>query len=251
MPYLKRITLPSGSVYTVRDPEAWEAIEELQQLISGVMHYRGRTTTELSDGSTTRPIVIDGEDYYQESGDVVTYKPQGSEIDLDFAWNGSHWDEYGSSGALKALAFKDTASGTVSVPQTATFSGDTLQSSGTYTPEGSVSTPTISLATAGSTDTIHNPTAKTMVEDIDVEEPGVVSGALQYWAVQNETLILKNIVPTNGASITTSDVTVKTGDGAYSSSQPSFTGAQATVAVEGTPSGSVTFTNADETVVVS
>lgn len=251
MPYLKRITLPSGSVYTVRDPEAWEAIEELQQLISGVMHYRGRTTTELSDGSTTRPIVIDGEDYYQESGDVVTYKPQDSETDLDFAWNGSHWDEYGSSGALKALAFKDTASGTVSVPQSATFTGSNLQSTGSYTPEGSVSTPTISLTTGGATDTIHNPTAKTVVEQVDVEDPGVVSGALQYWSVQNETLILKNIVPTSGASITTSDVTVKTGDGAYESSQPMFTGTQDTIEVSGTPSGTITFTNADETVTVS
>ena len=253
-PLLKRITLPSGSVYNITDEAAWQAIQELQEMIAGVMHFRGRTLTEIYDGATTSPIILadDPENpYTPQSGDVVTYTPQGSEHELEFAWTGHQWQEYGSSGALKALAFKDTASGTVSVPQTATFTGSNLQSTGSYTPEGSVSTPTISLTTGGATDTIHNPTAKTVVEQVDVEDPGVVSGALQYWSVQNETLILKNIVPTSGASITTSDVTVKTGDGAYESSQPMFTGTQDTIEVSGTPSGTITFTNADETVTVS
>ena len=116
------VTLPSGNQYYVKDLYARQCIEELYNIVSEVMHYRGRSLTPLEDGSTVNPIVLDGEilPYTAKNGDVVTYRPDHDSdsdsdseepvIELEFAWTGNHWQEYGSSGALKALAFKDTAS---------------------------------------------------------------------------------------------------------------------------------------------
>ena len=80
------------------------------------MHYVGVTTTAISDGSATTPIVISGDNYSPKSGDVVIYGTK----EYIFSASDSKWHEFGSTGSLKALAFKDTASGN-------------------YTPAGSVS----------------------------------------------------------------------------------------------------------------
>lgn len=116
------ITLPSGNRYNIRDNAARQAIEELRAIVAGVMHFRGRTLTELYDGATTSPIILVDDPthpYTPQNGDVVTYRPERDTdsdtdtepiVELEFAWTGHHWQEYGSSGALKALAFKDTAS---------------------------------------------------------------------------------------------------------------------------------------------
>ena len=148
------------------------------------------------------------------------------------------------------------SSGTVSVPTSATFTGNYVKLTGTtvvpstYTSsssptttatnatitevtsgnnleaKGTVGTPTISLATAGTTTTIKNPTSKTVVTSVGVSDPAAAdaSGEKKYYEMSGETLILKKLTAGTGASITTANVTVKTGDGAYSSSQPTFTG---------------------------
>lgn len=262
-PKIKRITLPTGSVYDIVDEAAWLAIEELQQMISQVMHYRGRTTTEIHDGDTTSPIIIDGESYTPQNGDVVTYRPdQDTDTDtdteyhteLEFAWTGTHWTEYGSSGALKALAFKDTASTVVNdyvYDSSSTFTGTT--SSLDVTPEGSVSAPTISIKTSGATTTIKNPTKQTVTTSLATAAPGASapSNPIVYYSVQNETLNLYQIGYNTGDSITTEDVTVKSGDAEYESSQPTFTGTTSSVSY--TPEGSVTTTliKGDKTITVS
>lgn len=121
-----------------------------------------------------------------------------------------------------------TPAGGVSLAKTDKTVTISAASSGTatYTPGGSVGTPTISVKTAGSTTSINNPTSKTVVTDMSVAEPSATAatGALAYYSVSGETLTLKQIVETTGASINTSAVTVKTGDAAYQSSQPTWTG---------------------------
>lgn len=256
-PKFKRITMPSGSVYDITDEAAWQAIEELRSIVSGVMHYVGKTTTPLEDGSTTSPIIIDGEEYTPTNGDVVTYKPQDSEHELEFVWAGSHWNEYGSSGALKALAFKDTAtttlddyaygatstftgtqetfdvtpSGTINVATATTTDKATTvapaqSGDATYTPSGDISTPNITLKTAGSTTIIKNPTKQTVTTGLVTAAPGETApaNAITCYSVTGETLNLYQIGYNLGDSITTEDVTVKDGDGVYQSSTPTFTG---------------------------
>ena len=113
-------------------------------------------------------------------------------------------------------------SGSVATTYNATASG----ANGNFTPSGTVSTPTISKATAGSTTTIKNPTSKTVVTDMSVSAPasGTATGELVYCSVSGETLSLSKFIETTGASITTSNVTVKNGDAEYEASQPTFTG---------------------------
>ena len=55
----------------------------------GGTHYRGTTTTALSNGSTTNPITIDGESYTAVFGDIVVYGY------TEFVFDGTTWSEFG------------------------------------------------------------------------------------------------------------------------------------------------------------
>lgn len=123
---ISKITLPSGTTYDIKDATARSQISAL----SGAMKYIGTTTTALTDGSTTNPITIGGESVTAVAGDVAIYGEK------EFVFNGTKWQEFGSTGSLKALAFKDSATGSVSV---------------TGTPSGTVSTPTITVTPSKST----------------------------------------------------------------------------------------------------
>lgn len=56
---------------------------------SGTTKYKGTTTTPISNGSTTNPIVIDGEDYTAVFGDIVVYGY------TEFVFDGTTWSEFG------------------------------------------------------------------------------------------------------------------------------------------------------------
>lgn len=321
---ISKITLPSGSTYDIKDKWARDQIASL----SGYTYYMGVTTTALSDGSTTNPVIINGSSVTANTGGICTYQSK------EFIWNGTAWQEFGDLSALGDLAYADTASATYtpqgsvsgsftgsssSVTVTATadangnyqpsgtisgtsFTGSSMTSTGVFTPEGSVSltntnqtvtvskassgtttftpegsisgtsftgasmtstgkfTPSgsvsltngnttatvspagsgeatytpagnvtagaITVKTAGSTDTIHNPTKVTVAKTIETAAPSATApaNAITYYAVANETLSLYQIGYTTGDSITTSDVTVKTGDAAYESANPTFSG---------------------------
>ena len=70
---------------------------------SGAMRYRGTTTFSITDGATTNPTDIYTGTNTRTNGDVVISGEK------EFVWNGSKWQEFGSTGSLKALAFKDNA----------------------------------------------------------------------------------------------------------------------------------------------
>lgn len=224
---IKKITLPSGTTYDLRD-------SRVDSIISQGTRWVGVTTTALADGSTTSTIVIDGDSHSAEIGDIASYNS------MEFIWNGTVWQEFGSTGSLKALAFKDSASGTVAVPATYTFTGTSTSVSvsgtttgsvsetkstvtvspadsgeATYTPQGSVSAPTISVATAGSTTSV-TPFGSA---------GSLPSCTLPTYTVSNEILTITagsfsaGTLPSGGTA-----VTVKTGDASYSASSPSFTG---------------------------
>lgn len=52
-------------------------------------HYKGTTTTAISNGSTTNPITIDGESYTAVFGDIVVYNY------TEFVFDGTKWSEFG------------------------------------------------------------------------------------------------------------------------------------------------------------
>lgn len=67
------------------------------------------TTTQLTDGATTNPITVNDEPVTVDTGDIAVYDHK------EFVWDGSSWDELGDLSGLGDLAFKDTASGTVTI----------------------------------------------------------------------------------------------------------------------------------------
>jgi hypothetical protein len=160
------------------------------------------------------------------------------------------------TGAAMTSTGTYTPSGSVSLTntnQTATVS-KAASGTATYTPEGTVAAPTISVATAGSTATIKNPTSQTVAKTVVAAAPGATApaNALTYYAVSGETLSLYQLGYTTGASITTANVTVKTGDAAYEATAPAFTGTGARL-VTGNISvpSSASFTGTEGSVSVS
>lgn len=189
---ISEITLPSGVTYDIKDATARNDISMLKGSGTGAMHYAGVTTTALADGSSTSPIKINNADYTPSNGDVVI---NGS---LEFVWSTSDnkWHEFGSTGSLKGLAFKDSASAS-------------------FTPAGSVSAPTVSVAV--------NTASVTPMADV---------GTLPSFtaAVSNETLTLgfsAGSLPTKGTA-----VEVATGIKSASASEPKFTGGASTITVK-------------------
>lgn len=123
---------------------------KLDTLISASTHalsFIGFTSTALTDGATTSTLVAaEGKTLTKTTGftvgDVVFYGTK------EFIWNGASWTEFGDGSSLRALAFKDSASGTVTIPATIhthttpslshTVTQGTVSASGSYTPEGKV-----------------------------------------------------------------------------------------------------------------
>lgn len=243
MPDINQVTLPSGTTYDLRDSRV--------DTLEGFTRYLGVTTTELTDGATTNPIVINNESVTASSGDIVLYG------NSEFIFDGTHWNAFGDLSALGTLAYKNsiavstTATGTVSQP---TFSGSETTSTGkftpsgsistgtgtaNYTPAGSVSTPTISVKTAGSTASITPFGSAGTLPSCTLPTYTVNNGVLTITAGS----FSAGTLPSGGTA-----VTVKTGDAAYQSTQPTFTGTgtelkftgtEGDVSVKGTPSGTV------------
>lgn len=211
MPNIKQITLPNGTIYDVRD-------SRVDDLISQVTRWVGVTTTEIYDGSTTSVIVIDGEDHNAENGDIASYH------NMEFIWNNTievpKWQEFGSTGSLKALAFKDSVAVSTQVPATLTtqFTGKSATLSVSGTPEGSISTPVISISSAGETGIVKEPS----------------------FTVADEML-----------TVSFRDKIFKTTDANYSSSTPTFTGEVMTATGSYTPEADSVTTSIATTMPVS
>lgn len=152
---------------------------------------------------------------YETSG-TANYTPEGTVSQPTF------------SGTLFNSTGKFTPAGSVGLTTSNKTAAVSKASSGTvtYTPQGSVAAPTISVATAGSTTTIKNPTSVTVAKTVVAAAPGATApaNAITYYSVNNENLSFYQLGYTTGASITTSNVTVKNGDASYEASAPAFTG---------------------------
>lgn len=86
--------------YDIKDADARARIAELGK----ALYWMGVTTTALTDGATTNPISINGDDVTAKAGGVAQYN--GTE----FAFDGSAWQLLGD-GTLGALAYKNSAEG--------------------------------------------------------------------------------------------------------------------------------------------
>ena len=248
MAEISKITLPSGNTYDIKDATARASIESIESAIAGGMVVVGETTTNLSDGSTTATITINGESYTAKKGDLVWHNS------TEFLFDGTKWIEVGDLSSIGALGYKDSASGsytpagTVSQP---TFSGSELTATGTFTPTGSV---TIEV---GSGTTNYTPAGSVSKPDITVTPvtDNVYSitdvGTLPELTatVINENLTLgfsRGTLPTKGAAqavMTSASANLDsapTFSGTGVEIEASFTGSQGNISVAGTPAGTVT-----------
>lgn len=267
---ISKIALPNGTTYDIKDAVARATIEG----ITGAMHYIGRSDTEITDGSTTNPITIGSNSVLAEAGDVVIY---GSS---EFVWSDSEskWREFGSTGSLKALAFKDTAtgsytpSGSVSQP---TFTGTKATISANYTPSGTVviskGTGTANYTPEG---TVSAPTVSVQMNTSNIKPFGS-AGSLPSCtlpelsaSVSGETLTLNwtagsfsaGTLPSAGTviavatSVKSATASAPTFTGTGAELTGTFTGTQGTVSTQYTPTGTVskpTFTGGNGTITVS
>lgn len=262
------ITLPSGVQYDIKDAKAREDIAALQSYTD----YLGVTSTALTDGATTNPIVINEESVTAKKGNIVNY---GSK---EFIFNGTAWQEFGDMSGLGSLAYKNSATGstTLSTPDSysTTFTGkqatisvsgttagsvdetkgvvavttavsgaatytpagtnadSAVTASGSFTPQGSVAAPTISVKTAGTTASIEG-----------IDSVGTLpSATMPTYEVVNDVLTITAGTFSAGSLPTKATaVTVKTGDATYEATAPAFTGTEGSVSVSGTAAGQ-TFT---------
>lgn len=191
-PTLYEMTLPSGNSYYIEDNEVRSWIgdgatsgaekrladaESAISKLSNATHWLGVTTTTLTDGSTTNPITIGGQSVTAVSGDIVQ-DSNGNE----YIFNGTAWQALGSSvGTLKAFAYADTGSVTItpagtnaSSTVTGTCSGTavtlTTTSVGSVTNVGSMPTYTVSSGvltiTAGSVPSVSSVTVADGVDTV-------------------------------------------------------------------------------------
>lgn len=132
-PKIKQITLPSGNTYDLWDEDAHRLIYELES----PGEYLGVTTSTITDGSSTNPIIIDGQSVTAGAGDwCITSSDKKAYI---FSGTTNKWQEFTDMTNLGSLAYKDSASGTVAVPTSASSSFSGTATTLKITPAGSVS----------------------------------------------------------------------------------------------------------------
>lgn len=149
--FLSKLTLPVNNAgvienveFTLKDAYARQMLEDIGHAI----YWIGVTTTPLTDGDTTNPILVNSESVTAKLGGYAVYDG------LDFVWNGSAWQELGRSN-FGSLAFKSSASGsyTPSGQVNVTQAADTTAS---VTPFGSAGTlPEAYFTTSGETATFN------------------------------------------------------------------------------------------------
>ena len=201
----------------------------------GNVSVSGTTTGSVSNGEWTHTNIIWLKGTCTPSGSVSLTGTTNKTATVSPASSGTA--TYTPAGSITGTTFTGasmtstgtfTPAGSVSLTntnQTATVS-PADSGAATYTPAGSITAGAITVKTAGATGTIHNPTKVTVAKTVVAAAPGATapSNALTYYSVANETLSLYQLGYTTGDSITTSDVTVKTGDAAYESANPTFSG---------------------------
>ena len=259
--YFDKVKLLDGSIAEVCDSTARAAIQ-------GGTYFLGVTTTALTDGSTTNPIVIAGNNVTAENGNVVAYGNK------EFVWASvdSKWHELGDLTNLGALALKDSASGTYTpagsvskpdvdvTPTTATIAE--FASAGSVT-AGTANVPTVVAVTAGTADvpsevdvtpgtanvptSVTLPTLTTTLNGTTLElgwtagsvtagtagVPTVVSVTDGVAGVPTAVSVTPGTagVPTAVTLPTSKNTSVVTGVAAELHEAPAFTGTQATITV--------------------
>ena len=145
--YISKVKIPGDTaIYYIKDDEARDSIEDLVVSIEDLgdlikqlgdfTSYLGITTTELTDGSTTNPITIDGESVTAVAGNIVSYNDGSGSLYTakDFIFNGTKWQEFANPTKLGKFAYVDTGYVGLSVTKSGTVTKQTKALSKTAIP---------------------------------------------------------------------------------------------------------------------
>ena len=283
---ISKIKLPSGTEYQIKDQGARDLIASLNQFT-----YEVVTTLPTASASTMYKIYLKAastagtDDNYEE---FITID-KGSSADPRYVWEKMgtitppDLSNYVTKTEAGALAYKDSASGTVAVPKTytTTFTGKqkSVSVTGTttgsvsltkstvdvkpnatgtaankYTPAGTNASSSVSGSCTVTADgTVAAPTisVKTAGSTTSVTPFGsagtLPSATMPTYTVASGSETLTITAGSFSAGTLPSAgtaVTVKTGDAAYQASAPAFTGKSATGTISGTAAAQ-TFTGTD------
>ena len=142
--YMSVITLPvevSGVMtdvdFTIKDAESREQIQDLADEIASwgaALKWIGVTTTPISEGSSTNPIMINGEYVTAVGGNMTVYNG------VEYVWDNSAnvWQGF-AMGDLGTLAYQDSASGNFTPAGTVAITGGT-DTTTSITPFGTAGT---------------------------------------------------------------------------------------------------------------
>ncbi len=310
--YISQITLPDGKTYDLKDAEARALID---QIVGGSLAFIKSTaanntpagvewfdqdvkitgTLVASDDTKGKIYLVPqtngaGKDIFAE---YVTVAVSGAGTEQDpyvYIWEKLGDTEIDFSD-LKALAYKDSATGTVSFTtvDSAAFTNGAVTASATYTPAGTVSTPTITVTpstksvsvkdqdgsvstgsaasfTSGTfdggsftqgTDQFVAPVLTTSVSGetltISFTAGSFTQGSDSFTAATHGADTFQANTPTSVTLPTFKAETVVDGITDASSTQPTFSGTEATISSTGTATGDVDLTKTakTETVTVS
>lgn len=229
----------------------WHELGNLSGL-GGLAYKNSASTPYQPTGSVEINITTSAKTYAVSATTVsgtapATYTPGGSVGAASFT----------GTQATIAMSTSYTPAGSVnltSTPKQLKISA-VEAADGSYQPQGTISALGLS-STAGTTTAINNPTPKPVMMGLATTSPGETapSNAITYWSVSSETLSLYQIGYNTSDSITTSSVTVKTGDTSYSltgltNGRPTFTGTSVNLNAESfnLPTGA-TFTGTSATI---
>ena len=186
--YIDKITLPSGTTYTIVDSGARteignvsttississtvdsisSSVNSLSSVINNMSQYASfigvisvsDSWTALTDGSTITAVMINSVTTSVTKGNIVIYKPTDSATPEEYIWDGSQWNFFGTISAdnLGKLAAKDNATSTDYFLKTVSITNTTTKAisvTTSYQPAGSVTITTTPTVFAISTTTV-------------------------------------------------------------------------------------------------
>lgn len=149
--------------------------------LTGAMHFRGMSTTAITDGGTQNPTIADYEFHgnSDNSGDVVLWGAQ------EYVWTGSAWELLGDEGSY---ALKSSTATIVGVAST-TFTANTLPTlSTTVTTVSSVN-----ITTGVAPDLVTNSVAVPNVTQAGVATTAAVNAGVLNITIGQNTVLGENI----------------------------------------------------------
>ena len=269
---ISKITLPSGSTYDIKDAVAREmASAGVSFVLSsdaattpyGVQWDNNGTTITgtLAASSSTKNKIYLVPQPTESSADI-----KAEYVTVEGTNSTYFWEKLGTTDIdlsdLGALAYKDSVStnvkpeGTVSQP---TFTGSSLTSTGSFTPTGDVSAPTITVTP--NTTTKYVSASATGGGSVTPGSAASATMPVLETTVSNETLVLSWTAGSFTANTPTAvtlpsfeSQSIVSGIASASATAPTFIGDSGQVSVTGTPAGTVskpTFTGTQKAYVGS